>query len=98
MVSYTFYTFKKLKATKKRIGTRKLVPEEKITTFLLLHGTGWNEEDLVPLAYEIDKGAAILSPRGKVLENVYDLMDEVQKAKVGCYHCTLSDHSHSSFI
>jgi phospholipase/carboxylesterase len=40
------------------------------TTFLLLHGTGGNEEDLIPLAYELDKRAAILSPRGKVLENV----------------------------
>jgi phospholipase/carboxylesterase len=39
------------------------------TTFLMLHGTGGNEQDLVPLAYELDKSAAILSPRGKVLEN-----------------------------
>src|SRR5919199_1446231 len=39
------------------------------TTFLVLHGTGGNEQDLIPLAYEIDKRAAILSPRGKVLEN-----------------------------
>ena len=39
------------------------------TTFLLLHGTGGNEEDLISLAYELDKSAAILSPRGKVLEN-----------------------------
>jgi phospholipase/carboxylesterase len=39
------------------------------TTFLVLHGTGGNEEDLIPLAYELDKRAAILSPRGKVLEN-----------------------------
>lgn len=39
------------------------------TTFLLLHGTGGNEEDLIPLAHELDQGAAILSPRGKVLEN-----------------------------
>src|SRR6476660_9775646 len=39
------------------------------TTFLLLRGTGGNEQDLVPLAYELDKSAAILSPRGKVLEN-----------------------------
>jgi len=38
------------------------------TTFLVLHGTGGNE-DLIPLAYELDKRAAILSPRGKVLEN-----------------------------
>lgn len=39
------------------------------TTFLLLHGTGGNEEDLMPLANELDQRAAILSPRGKVLEN-----------------------------
>src|SRR5690349_12277911 len=39
------------------------------TTFLLLHGTGGNEQDLIPLANELDKSAAILSPRGKVLEN-----------------------------
>jgi phospholipase/carboxylesterase len=39
------------------------------TTFLLLHGTGGNEQDLIPLAYELDKSAAILGPRGKVLEN-----------------------------
>ena len=30
------------------------------TTFLLLHGTGGNEQDLISLAYELDKGAAIL--------------------------------------
>jgi phospholipase/carboxylesterase/glyoxalase family protein len=39
------------------------------TTFLLLHGTGGNEQDLIPLANELDENAAILSPRGKVLEN-----------------------------
>jgi phospholipase/carboxylesterase len=39
------------------------------TTFLLLHGTGGNEEDLIPLAYELGQKAAILSLRGKVLEN-----------------------------
>jgi phospholipase/carboxylesterase len=49
---------------------KKGVTEGKaFTTFLLLHGTGGNEEDLIPLAYELDKRAAILSPRGKVLEN-----------------------------
>jgi phospholipase/carboxylesterase len=49
---------------------RKLVTGGKaFTTFLLLHGTGGNEQDLIPLVYEIDKSAAILSPRGKVLEN-----------------------------
>lgn len=41
----------------------------KFTTFLLLHGTGGNEEDLIPLAHDLSHKAAILSPRGKVLEN-----------------------------
>jgi predicted esterase len=35
----------------------------------LLHGTGGTENDLIPLGREINKSAAILSPRGKVLEN-----------------------------
>ena len=49
---------------------RQLATERKtFTTFLLLHGTGGNEQNLVPLAYELHKSAAILSPRGKVLEN-----------------------------
>ena len=38
-------------------------------TFVLLHGTGGNEEDLIFLGKEIDPNASILSPRGKVLEN-----------------------------
>jgi predicted esterase len=51
-------------------ATRRRKTESKsFTTFLLLHGTGGNEQDLIPLAYELDKSAAILSPRGKVLEN-----------------------------
>lgn len=39
------------------------------STLLLLHGTGGNEEDLVPLAEIIDKKASILSVRGNVIEN-----------------------------
>ncbi|HZD81310.1 MAG TPA: alpha/beta hydrolase, partial [Nitrososphaeraceae archaeon] len=45
------------------------IQRKAFTTFLMLHGTGGNEQDLIPFAYEIDKRAAILSPRGKVLEN-----------------------------
>src|SRR6266567_754686 len=38
-------------------------------TLLLLHGTGGNERDLIPLGRELDANVSLLSPRGKVLEN-----------------------------
>jgi predicted esterase len=38
-------------------------------TLLLLHGTGGNEHDLVQLAEMLRPNAAMLSPRGNVLEN-----------------------------
>ena len=36
---------------------------------LLLHGTGGDENDLIPLAAQLSPGSALLSPRGKVTEN-----------------------------
>lgn len=38
-------------------------------TLLLLHGTGGNEEDLLPLAQMIDASANVLSVRGNISEN-----------------------------
>jgi phospholipase/carboxylesterase len=38
-------------------------------TLLLLHGTGGNEQDLITLGQELYPRAAMLSPRGKVLES-----------------------------
>lgn len=38
-------------------------------TLLLLHGTGGDEHDLIPLGDLIDRGANLLSPRGQVLEH-----------------------------
>lgn len=36
---------------------------------LLLHGTGGDEHDLVPLGRKVSAGSALLSPRGKVSEH-----------------------------
>jgi len=47
----------------------EFIPGTSNRTLLLLHGTGGNERDLIPLGHELDAKAALLSPRGKVLEN-----------------------------
>src|SRR5438270_13820946 len=38
-------------------------------TLLVLHGTGGDENDLIGIGQAVAPGAAILSPRGNVLEN-----------------------------
>jgi phospholipase/carboxylesterase len=37
-------------------------------TLLVLHGTGGDEHDLLPIAEALDPSAGVLSPRGRVLE------------------------------
>jgi phospholipase/carboxylesterase len=61
-------------------------------TLLLLHGTGGDEHDLVPLGERVLPGASILSPRGQVdehgharffrrlAEGVFDVDDLVHRA------------------
>ena len=62
-------------------------------TLLLLHGTGGDENDLIDLGRAIDPEAALLSPRGKILENgaprffrrlaegIFDEADVVRRAQ-----------------
>jgi predicted esterase len=50
----------------------RFVPPRDITmsqTLLLLHGTGGDESDLIPLGAVLAPGAALLSPPGKVSEH-----------------------------
>ena len=43
--------------------------QEQAPTLLLLHGTGGDEHDLITLGQGLMSHAALLSPRGRVLEN-----------------------------
>lgn len=50
--------------------THQFVPAEgeTETTLVLLHGTGGDERDLLPLGRALHPSAALISPRGRVLE------------------------------
>jgi phospholipase/carboxylesterase len=47
----------------------QFVPGRSSRTLVLLHGTGGTETDLLGLGRAVDPDAALLSPRGQVLEN-----------------------------
>ncbi len=58
--------------TEESLGfVHRFVPAEtpNAPTLLLLHGTGGGENDLLPVGRMLDEQAALLSPRGKVLEH-----------------------------
>ena len=46
----------------------KFAPGRLPVTVLLLHGSGGDENDLLPVARAIAPGAAFLSPRGRVMD------------------------------
>ncbi len=47
----------------------KFVPGRLPVTVLLLHGSGGDESDLLPIAPALAPGAALLSPRGNVVQH-----------------------------
>jgi predicted esterase len=70
----------------------QFIPGTTSDTLLLLHGTGGDETDLISIGHAVMPGAALLSPRGPVLENgmprffrrlsegVFDLEDVKRRA------------------
>jgi predicted esterase len=70
----------------------RYIPGVSGETLLLLHGTGGDETDLISIGHAVMHGAALLSPRGPVLENgmprffrrlregVFDLEDVKRRA------------------
>src|SRR3954468_7372195 len=51
--------------------THRFEPGQRLEAppLLLLHGTGGDESDLLPLGRAVSPGSALLSPRGQVLEH-----------------------------
>ena len=47
----------------------KFLPGRLPVTVLLLHGSGGDENDLLPIAGALAPGAAVLSPRGNVVQH-----------------------------
>jgi predicted esterase len=47
----------------------RFIPGKLPVTLLLLHGSGGDENDLLPIAPALAPGAALLSPRGNVIEH-----------------------------
>ena len=76
-------------------------------TLLLLHGTGGDENDLVPIGPALAPGAGLLSPRGAVLENgmprffrriaegVFDVPDLLRRTDDLAAFVTASAEAHS---
>ncbi|MGH9174181.1 MAG: alpha/beta hydrolase [Vicinamibacterales bacterium] len=77
-------------------------------TLLLLHGTGGDEHDLIPVGRALVPGAGLLSPRGKVLERgmprffrrlaegVFDL-DDLKARSEGLAHFVTGAARHYGF-
>jgi phospholipase/carboxylesterase len=58
-------------ATLQNTFIHRIIPATKAgkAPLLLLHGTGGNEDSLLPVAEAAAPGRAVLSPRGRVMEN-----------------------------